>query len=152
MPGTGSVDRAAGTVADVLSPTESTVRLFLHVLAAAVWVGGQFALAGVVPVLRRQAPESTKAVARAFAKLAWPAFAVLVVTGIWNLVAIDVTDTPTDYQVTLFVKIAVSMVAATAVAVHSVGRSKVALALGGAIGAIASVAALFLGILLHSGR
>ncbi len=152
MPGTGSVDRAAGTVTDVLSPTESTVRLFLHVLAAAVWVGGQFALAGVVPVLRRQAPESTKAVARAFAKLAWPAFAVLVVTGIWNLVAIDVTDTPTDYQVTLFVKIAVSMVAATAVAVHSVGRSKVALALGGAIGAIASVAALFLGILLHSGR
>jgi putative copper export protein len=139
-------------VADVLSPTESTVRLFLHVLAAAVWVGGQFALAGVVPVLRRQAPESTKAVARAFAKLAWPAFAVLVVTGIWNLVAIDVTDTHTDYQVTLFVKIAVSMVAATAVAVHSVGRSKVALALGGAIGAIASVAALFLGILLHSGR
>ncbi|CAB4588925.1 unannotated protein [freshwater metagenome] len=139
-------------MADVLSPTESTVRLFLHVLAAAVWVGGQFALAGVVPVLRRQAPESTKAVARAFAKLAWPAFAVLVVTGIWNLVAIDVTDTRTDYQVTLFVKIAVSMVAATAVAVHSVGRSKVALALGGAIGAIASVAALFLGILLHSGR
>ncbi|MFN6119443.1 MAG: hypothetical protein ACK5CE_07390 [Actinomycetes bacterium] len=136
----------------MLSPTESTVRLFLHVLAAAVWVGGQFALAGVVPVLRRQAPESTKAVARAFAKLAWPAFAVLVVTGIWNLVAIDVTDTHTDYQVTLFVKIAVSMVAATAVAVHSVGRSKVALALGGAIGAIASVAALFLGILLHSGR
>ncbi|MTA14627.1 MAG: hypothetical protein F2534_18695 [Actinobacteria bacterium] len=136
----------------MLSPTESTVRLFLHVLAAAVWVGGQFALAGVVPVLRRQAPESTKAVARAFAKLAWPAFAVLVVTGIWNLVAIDVTDTRTDYQVTLFVKIAVSMVAATAVAVHSVGRSKVALALGGAIGAIASVAALFLGILLHSGR
>jgi putative copper export protein len=139
-------------VADVLSPTESTVRLFLHVIAAAIWVGGQFALAGVVPVLRREAPESTKAVARAFARLAWPAFAVLVVTGLWSLVAIDVADTPTEYQVTVFAKIALSMVAATAVAVHSIGRSKLALALGGAIGAIASVGALFLGILLHTGR
>jgi putative copper export protein len=135
----------------VLSPTESTLRLFLHVLAAAIWVGGQFALAGVVPVLRRHAPETTKPVARAFARLAWPAFAVLVVTGLWNLAAVDVAATDTAYQVTVFVKIAVSLVAAAAVAVHSVGRSRTALAVGGAVGALASVAAFFLGVLLHTG-
>ena len=135
----------------MLSPTASTVRLFLHVMAATIWVGGQFALAGVVPVLRRQAPDTTKAVARAFAKVAWPAFAVLVITGIWNLVEIDITDTSTAYQATVFAKVALAMIAAAAVAVHSIGTSKLALALGGAIGALASVAALFLGVLLRTG-
>ena len=32
----------------MLSPTVDTVRLFLHVLAASVWVGGQIVLAGLV--------------------------------------------------------------------------------------------------------
>ncbi len=135
----------------MISPTLDTVRLFLHSLAAAIWVGGQFALAGVVPVLRKEAPESTKAVARAFARLAWPAFAVLVITGMWNLAEVDIADTDTAYQVTVFVKVAVALVAATAVAIHSIGKSKLALALGGAVGALASLAALFLGILLRTG-
>ncbi len=135
----------------MISPTLDTFRLFVHSLAAAIWVGGQFALAGVVPVLRKQAPDSTKAVARAFARLAWPAFAVLVLTGLWNLVEVDVADTSTDYQVTVFVKVLMAMVAATAVAIHSIGKSRLALALGGAIGALASLAALFLGILLRTG-
>lgn len=135
----------------MLSPTASTIRLFLHVLGATVWVGGQFVLGGVVPVLRKEAPEATKAVARAFARIAWPAFALLLVTGIWNLMEIDIADTPTSYQVTVFVKITVSIVAAVAVAIHSVSRSKLGLALGGALGALASLAALFLGILLRTG-
>jgi putative copper export protein len=135
----------------VISPTLDTFRLFLHSLAAAIWVGGQFALAGVVPVLRKEAPDSTKAVARAFARLAWPAFAVLVITGMWNLAEVDIADTDTSYQATVFVKVLVALVAATAVAIHSVGKTKLALALGGAIGALASLAALFLGILLRTG-
>ena len=136
----------------MISPTLDTVRLFLHSLAAAIWVGGQFALAGVVQVLREEAPGSTKAVARAFARLAWPAFAVLVLTGMWSLAEVDITDTDTSYQITVFVKVSVALVAATAVAIHSIGKSKLALALGGAVGALASLAALFLGILLRTGR
>jgi putative copper export protein len=135
----------------VISPTLATFRLFLHSLAAAIWVGGQFALAGVVPVLRKQAPEATKAVARAFARLAWPAFGVLVITGMWNLAEVDIANTDTAYQVTVFVKVTVALIAAAAVAIHSIGKSKLALALGGAIGAMASLAALFLGILLRTG-
>ncbi len=136
----------------MISPTLDTFRLFLHSLAAAIWVGGQFALAGVVPVLRQEAPDSTKAVARAFARLAWPAFAVLVLTGMWNLAEVDITDTDPSYQITVFVKVSVALVAATAVAIHSIGKSRLALALGGAVGALASLAALFLGILLRTGR
>jgi putative copper export protein len=136
----------------VISPTLDTVRLFLHVIAASIWVGGQFALAGVVPVLRKEAPDSTKSVARAFARLAWPAFGVLMITGVWNLAEVDIASTSTDYQLTVFLKVALSLVAGTAVAIHSIGKSKLALALGGAVGALASIAALFLGILLRSGR
>jgi putative copper export protein len=135
----------------VLTPSAATVRLFLHVTAAAVWVGGQFVLAGLVPTLRRVAPDSVQAVARAFARLAWPAYGVLLATGIWNLVEVDVTNTTTAYQVTVFAKVAIALVAGAAVLVHQLGTSKAALAIGGAVGALASLGALWLGILLRTG-
>jgi len=131
----------------VLSPNAATIRLTLHVLAACVWVGGQFTLAGLLPVLRKH-DGLAKQAARAFNRIAWPAFGVLVVTGMWNLAAVDVSSSTNAYQVTLFVKIAVAIVAGAAAAAHVSARSKLALALGGAIGALASLAAVFLGILL----
>ncbi|MFZ9628751.1 MAG: hypothetical protein ACO3C1_05310 [Ilumatobacteraceae bacterium] len=133
----------------MLSPSLSTVRLFLHVMAAAVWVGGQFALAGIVPTLRRVAPDSTTAVAKAFARVAWPAFVVLVVTGVWNLMAIDVTSLSSDAAGTVLAHLALGVLSGMFVAVHSYGSSKAALAIGGALGALTAVAALFLGILAH---
>ena len=136
----------------MLSPTLVTLRLFLHVLAASVWVGGQIALAGVVPSVRRAAPEATKVAARAFARVAWPAFAVVVLTGLWNLTEVDITDTGTTYQVTLFVKLVLVFASGAAAAVHSVGTSKLALALGGAIGLLAGLGAMFCGCLLTTGQ
>ena len=136
----------------MLSPTLVTLRLFLHVLAASVWVGGQIALAGVVPSVRRAAPEATKVAARAFARVAWPAFAVVVLTGLWNLTEVDITDTGTTYQVTLFVKLVLVFASGAAAAVHSVGTSKLALALGGAIGLLAGLGAMFCGYLLTTGQ
>lgn len=135
----------------MLSPTSDTFRLVLHVLAASVWVGGQIVLAGLVPSLRRAFPESTKVAARAFNRVAWPAFAVAVATGIWNLTAVRIGDLDTEYQVTAFVHVTLAAVAGGAAAVHALGRSKLALALGGALGAVASVAALFVGLLLQTG-
>ena len=136
----------------MLSPSLTTLRLFLHMLAASVWVGGQIALAGVVPSVRKVAPEATKVVARAFARVAWPAFALVVVTGIWNLSEIDVADTGTAYQVTLFVKLVLVFASGAAAAIHSVGRTKLTLALGGAIGLLAGIGAMFCGYLLTTGR
>lgn len=136
----------------MLSPSLTTVRLFLHVLAASVWVGGQIALAGVVPSLRKVAPEATKAAARAFARVAWPAFALVVITGLWNLSEVHVADTGTTYQVTLFVKLILVFASGAAAAVHSVGSTKLALALGGAIGLLAGLGAMFCGYLLTTGH
>ena len=136
----------------MLSPSLTTLRLFLHVLAASVWVGGQIALAGVVPTVRKVSPEATKAVARAFARVAWPAFGVVVLTGVWNLSKVHIADTGTTYQVTLFVKLVLVFASGTAAALHSLGRTKLVLALGGAIGLLAGLGAMFCGYLLTTGQ
>jgi putative copper export protein len=136
----------------MLSPTADSIRLFLHVLAASVWVGGQIVLGGLVPKLRQVAPESLKVAANAFARIAWPAFAVVVVTGMWNILDITVGDMSTEYQVSMFVHVLLAMAAAMFVVIHSVGQTKLALALGGALGLLSSLGAMFVGILLQTGR
>ena len=136
----------------MLSPTIDSIRLFLHVLAASVWVGGQIVLGGLVPKLRQVAPESLKVAANAFARIAWPAFAVVVVTGMWNILDITVGDMTSEYQITMFVHVLLAMAAAMFVVIHSIGQTKLALALGGALGLLTSLGAMFVGILLQTGR
>ena len=85
----------------VLPVHASTIRLFLHVLAAMVWVGGQIVLAALVPAVRRAGgADSLRAVARRFQFVAWPAFVALVATGIWNLMEVDVGDRSSAYLTT----------------------------------------------------
>jgi putative copper export protein len=133
----------------VLPLTLDTLRLSLHVLAATVWVGGQFVLAGLLPTVRSLGDDAPRAMARAFNRIAWPAYAVLVITGIWNLLELPVGDFDTDWQVTLMVKITVVALAGVSAAVHAGTRSRKMLALFGAAGALTSVAAVVLGIMLH---
>lgn len=127
-----------------------TLRLFLHVLGATIWVGGQFTLAGLVPTVRQLGPDATKKVARAFNRLAWPAFALLIVTGVWNVLAIDAGETTISYQITLGLKLLAVAVSGIGAAVHSYGNGRAALAIGGAMSAVGAVAALFLGVVLAS--
>lgn len=133
----------------MITPTLSSLRLFLHVLAASVWVGGQIVLAGLVPQVRRSNPEALKGIANAFGRVAWPAFGLAVVTGIWNLMAVDPADHGSAYLVTLGIKMAAVGAAAIATLVHSNGRSRAALAVGGAVGLLASLAVAYFGVLLH---
>jgi putative copper export protein len=133
----------------VLPLTADTVRLSLHVLAAAVWVGGQVTLAGLVPGLRDLGEDVPRTVARRFNRIAWPAFAVLVATGIWNLLELPVGDFDTDWQVTLAVKITVVAVAGVSAAAHAGVRSRPLIALFGALSGLASIAAVVLGVMLH---
>jgi putative copper export protein len=133
----------------MLAVSWDTVRLFLHVLAATVWVGGQLTLAVLVPVLRRFGTEVTRAAARRFNWAAWIAFAVLIGTGIWNITAVssEVSDS-SAYRTTLIVKLAVVAVSGVAAALHARARSVPALAVFGALTGISALAALFLGVLL----
>lgn len=133
----------------MLSPDLDTVRIFLHVLGACVWVGGQIVLVGLLPVLRGAGGTVAKDAARAWNKVAWTAMGVLFVTGVWNLFEVSLGDRPTSYQVTVFVKLLVVALAAGAAAVHSLTPSRKVLALSGAIGGLASITAVFLGVLLR---
>lgn len=128
----------------------STVRLFLHVLAATVWVGGQLTLAGLVPGLRAISPDAPRSVARRFNRIAWPAFVVLVATGIWNIAAVHASFHGA-YGVTLMVKIAVVAASGLSAFLHSTARSRAGLAAWGAVAGLSALAALFLGILLAGG-
>jgi hypothetical protein len=95
--------------------------------------------------------DATRTVARAFNRIAWPAFAVVVITGIWNLLAIHVGDTSTAYQVTVSVKILVVAVSGVAAGAHAGARSKAPLAAWGALSGLTALGAFFLGIPLVSG-
>ncbi len=130
----------------MLAPALDTVRLFLHVLGASVWVGGQIVLAGLVPSARQLGPEAPRTLARAFARLAWPAFALVVITGFWNIAAVH--PKTTAWQIVLGVKLAVVALSGAAAFWHQRASSRRAVAVSGSLAGLSAVAALLLGVLL----
>ena len=124
-----------------------TIRLFLHVLAATIWVGGQLVLAALVPVLRREG--GLAAAARRFNQVAWVAFAVLIVTGIWNIAAVSPQISHSaSYRTTLIVKLVVVALSGITAALHVRSKTARGRALMGALTGLTALAALFLGVLL----
>ena len=132
----------------MLAPALDTVRLTLHVLGATVWVGGQIVMTGLVGPSRGLGADAPKTLARAFARLAWPAYVLLLVTGIWNVTAVRYSSQGSAWKAVLMAKIAVVIVAGVAVYLHQRATGKAQLALWGSVGGLASVAALVMGILL----
>lgn len=128
----------------------ATVRIFLHVLAATVWVGGQLTVAGLLPVLRGLGPDAPRLAARRFAVFAWGAYVVLVATGIWNLLEIHIGDAGGEYLTTLAVKLGLVLASGVAAAWHALASSRIALAAGGALSGLTALGALFLGVLLRT--
>lgn len=133
----------------MLPVTGDDARIFVHVLAASVWVGGQLVLVALVAPLRAAGPDVAGIAARRFARVAWPAYAVLVATGVWNLIEIPVTDASSRYLTTLAVKLAVVAVSGVAAFVHGQTRRPATRALSGAVALVAALAALLLGIVLR---
>jgi len=130
-----------------LAPAIDGIRLSIHVLAAAVWVGGQLTLAGLVPTARGLGEGAARTLARAFARIQWPAYAVLVITGFWNVSAVHAGQPPA-WRVVVGVKMGVVLLAGLAAWLHTRAESKAGLAAWGATTAVASVAALALGVFL----
>ncbi len=133
----------------MLAVTGDTVRLFLHVLAATIWVGGQITIAALVPALRRFGADVTREAARRFGYVAWVAFAVLIATGIWNIAALSPQDRHNSaYQATLMAKLVVVAISGVTAFLHARARKTVWVAVFGALTGLSALGALFLGVLL----
>ena len=121
-----------------------TLRLFLHVLAASVWVGGQVVLAGLVPTVRELDPEAPKKVARQFNRLAWPAYGVAVITGMWNIFAVPLDALP---HPEIEIKVLVVALSGIGAVIHQMARgNRAMLAVGGAMSSLFGAAALWVGV------
>jgi putative copper export protein len=131
----------------VLTPSWDTVRLFLHVLAATIWVGGQITLAALVPTLRGLGTDLPKAAARQFNRVAWPAFGLLIITGVWNIAA-EHDKVTGDYRTTLIIKLMVVAVSGVTAVLHTRSRTRSGLAIYGSLTGASALAALLLGVLL----
>jgi putative copper export protein len=132
----------------VVSVSWETLRISLHILAATVWVGGQITLGALVPTLRGISAEAPGLVARRFNRIAWAAYAVLVLTGGWNIAA-EGDEAGTAWRVTLWVKIAVVAASGLAAWLHTRARGRGAVAAFGALSALTAVAAVVLGVVLR---
>jgi len=128
----------------MLASAIESLRIFLHVLGATVWVGGQLTLAALVPVLKAMDPTLPKKAARAFNKVAWPAFGLLVLTGIWN-VASTPAGSSANYNTVLGLKMAVVTLSGVSAYLHSKAKSTPALAIWGAVSGLSALSALYLG-------
>ena len=126
-----------------------TIRLFLHVLAACVWVGGQLTLAALVPALRAAGAEVPKAAANAFNKVAWPAFGVLLLTGVWNVAAED-DEHGGAWDHTLILKLVLVALSGVTAYLHAKASSRAAMAAYGALTGLTALGALFVGVWLAS--
>ena len=133
-----------------------TLRIFLHVISASIWVGGQLTLAAMVPTLRGLGGEAPRRVAQAFARISWPAYAVAVVTGLWNVVLIPLDELAHPW---IELKVLAVAVSGGGAALHQVagnqgagnqvaGKNRALVAAGGATALVGGVAAMYLGVLV----
>jgi putative copper export protein len=133
-----------GHLADWLT----ALRLSLHVGAATVWVGGQITLGGLVPTVRRLSPEAPSIVAKAFARIEWPAFVVLLATGVWNVMALHNGKGIPNFAAVMGAKYVVVLLAVVAVGLHTHTKSPKMRGISAGLGLLASLVAMVLGVVL----
>lgn len=131
-----------------LAPGLTIVRLSLHVLAACVWIGGQLVMAGLVPVLREGGPDLPAKAARAFGRLSWPAFVVLVVTGFWNYAIAVHGSTSYGWQMVMGLKFIAVIGAGGGAWLHTKATTPSRRGMWAGIGLLSSLAAMVLGVTL----
>lgn len=128
--------------------TVRIIRISLHVFAATVWVGGQALLAGLVKPLKALHPDAPRTAAARYNLLAWPAYIVLLFTGLWNILA--ATSRLGNWHPIIELKVGAWLLSGVGAFLHIVAKeNKVLLAIGGTLSSVFAVVALFLGVVLQ---
>ncbi len=122
------------------------LRTWLHLSGVAVWFGGQIVMLGLLPALRKLGGDVPKAAAAAYGRVAWPAFGLLVATGIWNILAIDLSDVSTGYNAAFGIKMIAVVVTGFAAWIHQTTVKPAMRGITGGIGFAAAVVAVILGV------
>lgn len=122
------------------------LRTILHLLGVSVWLGGQIVMLGLLPVLHKLGGDIPKQVAAAFGRVAWPAFGLIVVTGIWNILAIDLGEVTTGYNAVFGIKMLLVVATGLAAGMHQSTDKPAVRGITGAVGFMAAVAAFVLGV------
>lgn len=130
-----------------LASTSDSIRIFLHVIGATIWVGGQLVFAVLVPVLKAKDAALPKLVAKQFNKIAWPAFGLLILTGFWNMASLS-KDVPSSYNTAIAIKMSVVTLSGVAAYLHARAKSTKGMALWGAASGLAAISATYVGVLL----
>jgi putative copper export protein len=131
-----------------LASTSTIIRLSLHVLAACVWLGGQIVVAGLLPTVRSLGPDAPQKVARAFGRLSWPAFWLLVLTGFWNYASVHGESMSSSWNTAFAIKMVCVLLAGVGTFMHTKASTSRARGVFAGIGTLAPLAALVLGIAL----
>ena len=121
-------------------------RLFVHVLAVSIWVGGQIVLVGLVPTVRTLGPDAPARVARAFNRMAWPAFGITVLTGLWNVFVLPLDELSHPW---IELKVLAVTLSGLGALVHQQARgNRTLVAVGGAVSLVFAVVAMYLGFVV----
>lgn len=135
-------------IVELLDINGRTLRLFVHVLAACVWVGGQIVMGALVPALRRVGETAPRAAANQFGVVAWSAYVVLLFTGIWNAIVVDFDAVSDAYSGTFGLKMTLFLISGVAAAVHQFVKKPAVRGPAAGVALLSGIGALLLGSLL----
>lgn len=123
-----------------------TFRIFLHLLGVTVWIGGQIVVAGLIPVARKMGPEAPRAIATVFGKVAWPFFGLAVLTGIWNVLEVDMGAVSTSYQMALGIKLLLVAASGVTAFLHTRTANPALRGATAGLALLTALVAMFLGV------
>lgn len=128
------------------------LRGFLHILSVSIWVGGQIVVAGLVPLLRKidraAGPvadgemTATQQAARRFGRIAWPFFALAIITGLWSIGELDWSASTGTWKTLFFVKMALVAASGVGAWLHARAQRAPERALFAGLASLSALAAL----------
>lgn len=130
------------------------LRSFLHLLGVTVWVGGQIVVAGLIPLLRRVDRSAgpvadgemtaTQQAARRFGRIAWPFFALAIITGLWSIGELEWSASTGLWKTLFFVKMALVAASGVGAWLHARAQRAPERALFASVASLSALAALLI--------